>query len=176
MRSRDKLTTAGFFSIALLLAVVGVFTYTAESAVRSGELMDEERLTASAVRVAQEYGLKSEPTILFGEYIWGQEVESSNIDHKPKTTLYVVSLRGDFEAGRVRTFLPLGVENTIKPEGVTLGINARTGDVVYTSIEQLVSMKPHLNRAIYEMNAQETQLLPKFEPTRPPNYPPEPAT
>jgi hypothetical protein len=129
MLTRDKIITASFFAIALLLAFVGIITYNFERGVRNGELLDEERLKETALWYARQYGLESEPEILVAEYRGALGTVVSNPKPKPDYYIYVVTLKGKFDQEKSKPLVPLWREpDPPKPvESVTVTVNAHTG-------------------------------------------------
>jgi hypothetical protein len=170
----------GIIACGLLLAGMVFFMKTSPSTAETGKLLDEEQLLTIAVETAQENGLKSEPTILVREYIpgkeWGPMMTRSDVQYEPDLIVYVVSLTGEFEKGKTRTFLPPGVDNTFTPEGITVGINAHTGDIMTTitlPFNDLASMTTDADRLIYEAMSKEDWPDRKFESFPLPSYSPE---
>lgn len=170
MNKRKIVMTISLLVSVLLVAVTALIMNASPSTAETGAVLDEETLLAVAVQSAREYGLKSEPTILIAEYVlgreWGPMMTDSEVQYEPDLMVYVVSLKGEFEAGKTRTFLPPDTENTFKPTGVTVGINAHTGfrlTIRSEPVTDLASMTNDFDRFIYKQQSQEEWPPRKFE-------------
>jgi hypothetical protein len=171
MNKSKIIVTVYFLVTGLFVAVVGMVIHTSTSTARTGDLLDEKTLMEAAIQAAREYGLKGEPIILVADYVlgreWGPAMTASDVQFDPDMMVYVVSLKGEFEPAIVAGFPgDNDTENPFKPEGITVGINARSGFMFYLStdpVTDLASMTTDFDRAVYEMNSKEEWPIPKYE-------------
>ncbi len=161
------ITVFGILGLIWILAMSSSLPSTAQE----GAVLDEQTLTHIAIEAAQFYGLKSEPEILFSEYVlareFGPTMIGSDVQREPDMLVYVLSLKGEFEPGKSGpVFVPPGQDPSIAdryaPEGFTFAINARTGFIMFERTRpetSLSAMTTDHERAAYDMMSRE-----KWEP------------
>lgn len=162
------ITVFGILGLIWILAMSSSLPSTAQE----GAVLDEQTLTHIAIEAAQFYGLKSEPEILFSEYVlareFGPTMARSDVHREPDMKVYVLSLKGEFEPGKSGGFRAIipgqdpSIADRYAPEGFTFAINARTGYIMFerTAPEtSLSAMTTDLDRIVYDMMSRE-----KWEP------------
>ena len=150
----------------VLMIVIGLalsltnLTNTRLTIAEDGELLSEDALIEIAIAVARSEGLISEPTFRFSEYIlgreWGPMMTNSIVQYDPDLMNFVVSIEGEFKyVGSWGYRLPDTPE--IPLTGITIGLNARTGDLMFVrtaAMPDIDSMTTDQERLVYEWLSQ----------------------